>query len=266
MTSNPYVKQAPKVTYEDFVHSMTDRPQYFAFFLNKACGIAKNIGVKSFDHEELAIVAIEHLWSKIDKYDPSRAEFDSYFNTCIGNKIYDQIRMNNSEKVFGLNRTDCDDIDNYSDSISDEDEGKQLKMLDFADKMIVEFKKFIDTLSPEKRSIFCQSEFGRLAMGELPSDRNYSNQIAAQTGRTAAAVRKIVERLRKEAIGYVKERGFDYASYSTHVEFLTTNPIHRDAKVDFSALDWTALSGVQRLKVRMYLYEKAVEDGIIDEE
>ena len=40
MASNSYVKQPPKVTYEDFVYSMTDRPQYFAFFLKKACGIA----------------------------------------------------------------------------------------------------------------------------------------------------------------------------------------------------------------------------------
>lgn len=32
--------------------------------------------------------------------------------------------------------------------------------------------------------------------------------------------------------------------------------------MDFSVLDWNSLSAVQRLKLRMYLYEKSLEDGL----
>lgn len=258
-------KKSPDFTLDGFVHSLTDKPWYFPFFLDKAMSIAVNKGIRCEDEKkEFAIVAIEHLWKNIEKFDPSRAEFSSFFNTCIGNKIADQVNASRSDIVFGQNRTDLDNIDNYGESVSDEEDQRGSKRLEFADELISVFEKFIDTLPPDKRQIFCASEFGRLSMGETPSGRNYADLIAAQTNRTAAAVRKIVERLKKEAIGYVQERGFDYGAYSTHIEFLTTKP--KKDKVDFSAIDWTALSGVQRLKLRMYLYKKAVEDGIIDEE
>lgn len=264
MTSSSSIKQAPQVTYEDFVHSMTDKPQFFSFFLDKACAIAKNKGINDESlKKELALVAIEHLWCRIDKYDPSRAEFSSYFNICIGNRILDQIRSQNSDKAYCQDASEFAEAD-YSESVSTEGEDKLLKKREFADKMVAEFKRFIDTLSPEKRLIFCASEFGQLAMGETPSGRNYAELIAAQTGRTAAAVRKIVERLKKEAIGYAQERGFDYGAYSTHIEFITTKL--KEEGDDFSDLDWAALSGVQRLMLRMYLYEKAVTDGIISED
>lgn len=116
------------------------------------------------------------------------------------------------------------------------------KNKEFTDKLIIEFKKFIDALSPEKQMIFCESEFGRLAVGDNTSDKNYADLIAARTGRTAAAVRKIAERLKKRAIASVGQGGLDYGAYREHVGFLTTTPT--EDKVDFSALDWNSLSAV----------------------
>lgn len=265
MVTASSIKHVPKATYEDFVHSMTDRPWFFSFFFDLACRIAQKKGIKDdFQKEEFAIVAIEHLWSNLDKFDPSRAEFSSYFNICIGNKILDQIDTSKRDGVFGLDKPLREDIENCGDSVSDEENDKLLKKKEFADKLVCEFKKFIDTLSPEKRLIFCASEFGKIAMGKTPSGRNYAEQIAVQTGRTAATIRKIVERLKKESIGYIQERGFDYDTYSTHIGFITTKP--KEDKTDFSALDWCSLTGVQRLKLRMYLYGKAVSDGLFTEE
>ena len=238
---------------------MTTRPQYFKFFLDKACGIAANIGIRYDDEkEDFALEAIVHLWRNLDKYDASKAEFSSFFNVCVGNKIREQIRSSNSDKVFGLNKTLRDDLEGCGGSLLYEEKDRARKNKEFTDKLIIEFRKFIDALSPGEQMMIFGSEFGRLAVGDNTSDKNYADLIAARTGRTAAAVRKIAERLKKRAIASAGQSGLEY------VEFLTTTPT--EDKVDFSVLDWNSLSDVQRLKLRMCLYEKSLEDGIISDE
>ena len=92
MQSISAIKHTPSVTYKDFVDSLTTRPQYFRFFLDKACCIAANIGIRYDDEkEDFALEAIVHLWRNLDKYDASKAEFSSFFNVCVGNKIREQI-------------------------------------------------------------------------------------------------------------------------------------------------------------------------------
>lgn len=261
MQSISAIKHTPSVTYKDFVDSLTTRPQYFRFFLDKACGIAANIGIRYDDEkEDFALEAIVHLWRNLDKYDASKAEFSSFFNVCVGNKIREQIRSSNSDKVFGLNKTLRDDLEGCGGSLLYEEKDRARKNKEFTDKLIIEFRKFIDALSPGEQMMICGSEFGRLAVGDNTSDKNYADLIAARTGRTAAAVRKIAERLKKRAIASAGQSELDYGAYREYVEFLTTTPA--EDKVDFSVLDWNSLSDVQRLKLRMYLYEKSLEDGL----
>lgn len=261
------LKHDDQISYENFLHSMTDKPQYFSFFLDKACGIASKIGINknAYEKEEYAIVAIEHLWGNLDKFDPSKGEFSTFFNAVIGNKIKDQIRSSVSDKVFGCNSSGSEELENHGDSFSDEGADTIRKKREFGDKMVAAFKDFIDALPPEKRLTFCATEFGKWTMGEEQTKRNYSKLVAAQIGKTDDAVRQMAKYLIIQAKEYItNERGFNYDAYSTHMQaFITTKP--KESKVDYSTLDWTALSGVQRLKVRMYLYEKAVEDGIISE-
>lgn len=265
MTSISTIKHTPSVTYKDFVDSLTTRPKYFKFFLDKACGIAANIGIRYDDEkEDFALEAIAHLWRNLDKYDASKAEFSSFFSVCVGNKIREQIRSSNSDKVFGLNKTLRDDLDGCGGSLLYEEKDRARKNKEFTDKLMEEFKKFIDTLSPGDKMVFCASEFGRLAVGDTLSDKNYAELIAARTGRTAAAVRKSVQRLKKRAIDSASQSGLDYGAYRECIGFLTTTP--QKEKLDYSVLDWNSLSDIQRLKLRMYLYEKSLEDGIISEE
>lgn len=265
MTSISTIKHTPSVTYKDFVDSLTTRPKYFKFFLDKACGIAANIGIRNDDEkEDFALEAIAHLWRNLDKYDASKAEFSSFFNACVGNKIRDQIRTSNSDKVFGLNNTLRDDLDGDGVSLLYEEKDITAQKMEFTDKLIEEFKKFIDALPPGDKMIFCESEFGRLAVGDDTSVKNYSDLIAARTGRTAAAVRKSVQRLKKRAIDSARQSGLDYGAYRDCIGFLTTTP--QKEKLDYSVLDWNSLSDVQRLKLRMYLYKKSLAEGIISDE
>ena len=165
MQSISAIKHTPSVTYKDFVDSLTTRPQYFRFFLDKACCIAANIGIRYDDEkEDFALEAIVHLWRNLDKYDASKAEFSSFFNVCVGNKIREQIRSSNSDKVFGLNKTLRDDLEGCGGSLLYEEKDRARKNKEFTDKLIIEFKKFIDALSPGEQMMFCESEFGRLAV------------------------------------------------------------------------------------------------------
>lgn len=73
MQSISTIKHAPSVAYKDFVDSLTTKPQYFRFFLDKACGIAANIGIRYDDEkEDFALEAIARLWRNLDEYDASR--------------------------------------------------------------------------------------------------------------------------------------------------------------------------------------------------
>ena len=137
MQSISAIKHTPSVTYKDFVDSLTTRPQYFRFFLDKACCIAANIGIRYDDEkEDFALEAIVHLWRNLDKYDASKAEFSSFFNVCVGNKIREQIRSSNSDKVIGLNKTLRDDLEGCGGSLLYEEKDRARKNKEFTDKLI----------------------------------------------------------------------------------------------------------------------------------
>lgn len=273
----PTVRHTPTFTYNDFVHAMTDKPWYFSIFLDRAMRIARNLGVRSDDQEDYAMEAIAHMYKILAQYNPSRSKFSSYFDTCVGNKIKDCNEARQSDIVFGADRSGRESVDGHSETFSDEYSERCLRQRSFADSMEDEFRKFIDTLKPDERLVLYASEFGKIIyddkerddylsqnIGELPEGKSYSEVIASRTGRTAENVRQIAKRLKERAKIHVQERGFDYGSYSTYMGYMTTRPA--EGKHDFTSLDWSALSGVQRLRLRMYLYEKAVADGIISEE
>ena len=45
-----------------------------------------------------------------------------------------------------------------------EEKDRARKNKEFTDKLIIEFRKFIDALSPGEQMMICGSEFGRLAV------------------------------------------------------------------------------------------------------
>lgn len=266
MTSASSGRRQPEFTYDCFCEAM-DNFRYFDFFFNRACSIACNIGVRDVDlKKDFAMVAIEEFSRKVDKFDPSRGDFKSFFDATIGNSIKDQIRKALGNGSYGLNNPDRDSLENCGDSLTDEEETLILKREEFVDEMVDEFKKFFDSLPDDMRVILYHSDFGRMlnsVLGEVTSKRGYADLIAARNERSAAAVRKVAERMKAKAIDYVKSKGYDRDTYVS-IGFLTSKPMENT--VDYSSLDWTALSGVQRLKLRMYLYEMAVADGVISAE
>lgn len=212
------------------------------------------------------MVAIEEFCRKVDKFDPSRGEFNSFFDATIGNSIKDQIRKALGDRSYGLNNPDRDSFEDCGESVTNEDEELILKREKFADEMVDELMKFIDTLPDDMRLILYRSEFGRMlnsVLGEVTSKRGYADLIAARNERSAAAVRKVAERMKAKAIDYVKSKGYDRDAYFS-IGFLTSKPTENT--VDYSTFDWTAFSGVQRLRLRMYLYDKAIADGVISAE
>lgn len=266
MTSASSGRRQPEFTYECFCEAM-DNFRYFDFFFNRACSIACNIGVRNDElKKDFAMVAIEEFCRKVDKFDPSRGDFKSFFDATIGNSIKDQIRKALGNGSYGLNNPDRDSLEDCGDSLTNEDEELILKREEFADEMVDELMKFIDTLPDDMRMILYRSEFGRMlnsVLGEVTSKRGYADLIAARNERSAAAVRKVAERMKAKAIDYVKSKGYDRDAYFS-IGFLTSKPMENT--VDYSTFDWTAFSGVQRLRLRMYLYDKAIADGVISAE
>lgn len=266
MTSASSGRRRAEFTYECFCEAM-DNFRYFNFFFNRACGIACKIGVRNDElKKDFAMTAIEDFCRKVDKFDSSRGKFSSFFDATIGNSIKDQIRKALRDGAFGLNNPDRDGLEDCGDSLTDEEETLILRREEFANEMVGEFKKFFDSLPDDKRLIIYSSDFGRKirsVMGEDPSKRGYADLIEVRTKRTDAAIRRIAAELKKKALAYVEDRGYSRSTFNT-LGFITTSPV--EDTVDYSSLDWTALSGVQRLKLRMYLYEMAVADGIISED
>lgn len=265
MTTALSSRRQAEFTYDCFCEAM-DNFRYFDFFFKRACSIASNIGVRNDAlKKDFAMVAIEEFCRKVDRFDPSRGNFKSFFDVAIGNSIKDQIRKALGNGTFGLNNPDRDSLEDCGDSLTDEEETLILKREEFVDEMVDEFKKFFDSLPDDKRLIIYSSDFGRKirsVMGEDTSKRGYADLIEVRKKRTDAAIRRIASDLKEKALAYVKDRGYSRSTFNT-LGFITTAPA--EDTVDYSSLDWTALSGVQRLKLRMYLYEKAVADGIISE-
>ena len=65
MQSISAIKHTPSVTYKDFVDSLTTRPQYFRFFLDKACGIAANIGIRYDDEKRILPLRLSYIYGEI---------------------------------------------------------------------------------------------------------------------------------------------------------------------------------------------------------
>lgn len=260
----------PEFTLEDFVHAMIDKPQYFEFFFDRARSIANNIGVRSEESQsELADIALADFYRQLDKFDFSKGKFSSWFDKCVGNKMRDELKK--SRTCFRENDPHRDKIEDHDKDLFFEDPGRSARKNEFARGMLEKFMEFIDTLSYEDMLILCASEFGKDVLGDynpenLPKGKGYAEALAQRTGRTAATVRKIAKHLKERAINYVMKNGYSKEEFDTCLGFMTYYHRPIEQEITTATLDWAALSDVQRLKLRMYLYYKAVASGIISVE
>ena len=260
----------PQFTADDFFRSLNDKPQWFDFFNDQAVGIGINLGFAKSEAEDLSVMALLHIYNNLNKYDPQVGEFKPWFNQCAKFKIIDEHRKYNHERdMMSEGGTDLkpsrvtgESPEQFAGQCTDEEESDARKLREFTDGLLQECINFVDSLSPEERMIVYASEFGHTLKG-TEGERNYAEILAAKTGSTVESIRKVASRRKQQAIKYAQARGYDRQTFGSLLGYIT---VSQPEKTHFADFDWSRMSDLQLLRLRRYIYEKGLKDGVISSE
>ena len=278
-SSSNQAKQTPGFNVRDFVRSMNDKPQWFDFFYNRAIGIGVNLGFDRAEARELSLAALLHIYGNLGKYDPQKGEFKPWFDTCAKLKIIDEHKKYNhqndmmSDSMYSKSGSDGGEGKDKPVRVSDEtsvrcgeqrtneEEADSRKLREFTDGFLQECINFVDSLSPEEKMIVYASEFGHILEG-TKGERNYAETLAATTGHTVESIRQVASRRKQQAIRYAQDRGYDRQAYGSLLGYIT---VRQPEEKNFADFDWSLMSDIQLLKLRRYLYGRALAEGIISD-
>ena len=159
---------------------------------NYCISIAKNILGNKEDAEECVNDTYLHAWNSMPPHRPSI--LSTFLGKITRNLSFNRYKHNTADKRGGRELPVV--LDELSDLVSGDDDVEQ----EFNTKELVKaIDTFLDTLSPEKRSIFvCRYWY-----------TDSISEIAVQYGMKEGAVSMTLNRLRKKLHNYLLERGFE---------------------------------------------------------
>ena len=154
--------------------------------------IAKNILGNKEDAEECVNDTYLHAWNSMPPHRPSI--LSTFLGKITRNLSFNRYKHNTADKRGSGELPAV--LDELSDLVSGNDDVEQ----EFNNKELVKaIDTFLDTLSPEKRSIFvCRYWY-----------TDSISQIAVQHGMKESAVSMTLNRIRKKLHNYLMERGFE---------------------------------------------------------
>lgn len=159
---------------------------------NYCTSIAKNILGNKEDAEECVNDTCLHAWNSMPPHRPSI--LSTFLGKITRNLSFNRYKHNTADKRGGGELPAV--LDELSDLVSGNDDVEQ----EFNTKELVKaIDTFLDTLSPEKRSIFvCRYWY-----------TDSISEIAVRYGMKEGAVSMTLNRLRQKLHNYLLERGFE---------------------------------------------------------
>ena len=159
---------------------------------NYCTSIAKNILGNKEDAEECVNDTYLHAWNSMPPHRPSI--LSTFLGKITRNLSFNRYKHNTADKRGGGELPSV--LDELSDLVSDNNDVEQ----EFNTKELVKaIDTFLDTLSPEKRSIFvCRYWY-----------TDSISEIAVRYGMKEGAVSMTLNRLRQKLHNYLLERGFE---------------------------------------------------------
>jgi len=174
------------------------------------------------------------LYKKLDKYDPDKGTFRTFFNRVVGNRISEIREELKPESLRSIDKSikrgSVEDTTEHPISVS-LDERFDLEDEDFValterrkhlEEGLDAFKSYIDQLPYYERRMM----YGALGKILDPAEyddvkkKGYVDEIAALTGQTAEYIRLMVHRRKQEAIESVQRQGYNDGSIVSY-GFLT---------------------------------------------
>ena len=159
---------------------------------NYCISIAKNILGNKEDAEECVNDTYLHAWNSMPPHRPSI--LSTFLGKITRNLSFNRYKHNTADKRGGGELPSV--LDELSDLVSDNNDVEQ----EFNTKELVKaIDTFLDTLSPEKRSIFvCRYWY-----------TDSISEIAVRHGMKEGAVSMTLNRLRQKLHNHLSERGFE---------------------------------------------------------
>jgi len=167
-------------------------PATYEKYESYCISIAKNILGNKEDAEECVNDTYLHAWNSMPPHRPSI--LSTFLGKITRNLSFNRYKHNTADKRGGGELPAV--LDELSDLVSGSDDVEQEF---YTNELVKVIDTFLDTLSPEKRSVFiCRYWY-----------TDSISEIAVRYGMKEGAVSMTLNRLRQKLHNYLSERGFE---------------------------------------------------------